>query len=269
MSFPPKVSVIFATYNEHPKHLMIALESIVNQTIKPYELIITVEPNELNVQLLKNFKSRLKTRLIFNKSMRGLTSSLNIACKSAKGDFIARMDSDDIWHEDKLEKQLSLLTKNNYDVVGCDINLINTKGELVGDRVYSIRTAKSNFLFQNGLCHPSIIIKTSILRAFGFYNSDFKSAEDLELWLRLLSKKVKIGYYPEKLMKYRIRDNQIRNIINWKFNLKARVKYNFKIYNPLAALISLLVPIGALIMVELKAEVLSQKIYNRLLIKKE
>lgn len=268
MTASHRISVILATYNEDPENLNNALKSIFDQSLEPYELIIVIEPDEKNIDLIKSFKSSFKIKLIFNRKRNGLTSSLNIACRAANGDFIARMDSDDFWHKDKLEKQISHLLDNNYDVIGCDINLIDNKNTIIGERIYSARGVKSNFLFQNGLCHPSVLMKTHLLKSYGFYNTYYKSAEDLELWLRFLANGVKIGYYPEKLMEYRIRENKIRSKTNWKFNVMARVKHNFRVFNPISAFISIAIPFGVLIIVALNIELLAQKIYNNFVIRK-
>lgn len=235
------VSIVFATYNESVENLKMSIQSILGQTYREIEFITCLEPDEKNKKLIKELIQQHSHVIIESDKRLGLTRSLNTSIEKAKGRFIARMDSDDIWKKDKLEKQISFLKKYQFDAVGCDVKLIDKNSNKIGTRNYSNNSVKDNFLFQNGICHPSILLKRSLFEEYGYYDEKFERSEDLELWLRLISNKVSFGYVPKILMSYRVRESYSRDSKNWKFNLKARQRYVFKIYRVHQSILSLIV----------------------------
>lgn len=235
------VSVVFATYNESVENLKMSILSVLEQSYRDIEFITCLEPDEKNKNIIKKLIQKHKHVIIEPDTKMGLTRSLNTSIKKSKGKYIARMDSDDVWNRDKLEKQIDFMEKYLFDVVGCDIELINLNNDKLGKRNYSHKSIKSNFLFQNGICHPSVILKSCIFEKYGYYDEKFIRCEDLELWLRFISNGVSFGYVPEILMSYRIRESFKRDSKNWKFNLKARLRFVFKIYRLDQSLVSLLV----------------------------
>lgn len=236
------VSVIFATYNEKEEYLEASITSVMNQSYNNIEIIVCLEPEDKNRSLIERILKDFKKKKIFvSKTKLGLSKSLNKAIVLATGRYIARMDSDDIWDTNKIEDQLKYLKNYNLDIVGCDIRLIDEYNLHFGNRIYSKKSVDTNFLLTTGLCHPSVLLKNSLFQKFGNYNENFKRSEDLELWLRLISKNVKIGYTPRILMSYRIRKKFNRDLMHWKYNLIARRKYLFKIYSFHRAILSLFV----------------------------
>ena len=90
---------------------------------------------------------------------------------------------------------------------------------------------KLYFFFFNSIAHSSTLIRTSVLKKYGNYNTVFKYSEDLEMWLRFLSKKVRFYNLPESLTYYNVSNRlYLRPKSNFKYNLKARKKYSRKIY---------------------------------------
>ena len=198
------ISVIFATYNEDKKYLLSSLNSILNQSYTNFEIIIVLEPNDLNKNLLSEMSRKdNRIKLFVNKEKEGLSKSLNSAISHAKGEILARMDSDDISHKNRFEIQLNAMLKKKLDIVSSDCNLIDFQNNFVGVRKYSENSVKKNFIFRNGICHPSVLMKKSIVEKYGNYNEDFLMSEDLELWLRYLSNNVRIGYVDKTLLDYR------------------------------------------------------------------
>ena len=140
-----KVSVVMTCYNR-PNFLDKSIKSILNQTYTNFELIIVDDcsDNETN-QLLKNFESKDKRiKLHFNKSNRGPTYTFNKGLYLASTNFIARMDSDDISHPQRLQTQVEFLMKNsNVFVVGTGVNFINEQDEII--RSLCFKRTKRNF----------------------------------------------------------------------------------------------------------------------------
>ncbi len=261
-----KVSIIFTTYNEKKNNLKLSLNSVINQTYNNIEIIICLEPGEKNKKIIRKYLKNSSHIIIESKKKLGLTNALNLSIEKSTGDYIARMDSDDIWMNNKIKKQLEYINEKKLDVIGSDIQLINENGKKVGIRKYSKRNIKTNLLFQNGICHPSVFLRKSVLNKYGNYDPEFKYCEDLELWLRLLSHGVKFGYIPEVLLKYRVAYNYGRDFVNWEFNFRARLKYVFIIYNPLSAFLSLIISMGIYFISRLKLNLVFNSLYRKLII---
>jgi glycosyltransferase involved in cell wall biosynthesis len=180
----PKVSIILPTYNRC-QFLPQAIESVLRQTFKDFELIII---NDGSTDGTKDFLKTIKDEriIIINQENMGLTKSLNRGLKVARGEFIARIDDDDIWidHE-KLEKQVNFLTKYpEYVLCGGGAIVIDEKGKelfrwLLPETDEKIR---NKILFQNQFIHPSVVFRKNPEL---FYSEDLKVAQDWEFWLRL------------------------------------------------------------------------------------
>lgn len=244
MNLEPLVSVIFTTYNERTDFLELSIGSVLDQTYSNIEVVVVLEPNDINFQAIHDFLEGTNSIIIENPLKLGFVKSLNRALGYATGQYIARLDSDDIWEVSKLEKQVQSMLHNNWHISGTDVELIDEFGSNVGLREYSKRSVRANFLFQNGFCHPSVIFKKELIERCGNYDETFKQSEDLELWLRFLSENFRSGYVNERLIKYRVRSNLIRDFKNWRFSFISRRRYVFKIYNPILATLSLTLSAG-------------------------
>ena len=115
-----KISVIMTVYKESKEELKESFESIINQTYKNIEFIIVIDnPKEQwRIDFIKSYNDS-RVKLVVNKENLGLPLSLNKALKLVTGNYIARMDADDISILDRLEKQLTYLKNSDCDLVGC------------------------------------------------------------------------------------------------------------------------------------------------------
>ncbi len=188
-----KVSIIFPVYNSE-KYLSESLESVFNQTISDFELIIINDnstDNSLNIIKKKEKKySNFQIKIIHNKSNIGLTKSLNKAFKISKGEFIARMDSDDIASSDRLEKQLNFLKKHpDVGLVGSNSIFIdeNKKQIAYTDHPLSDNDIRAHFFFHNPINHPSILFRKKLFKSKP-YSSEYKTTQDYNLYFCLMSK---------------------------------------------------------------------------------
>lgn len=160
------------------------LRSIQNQIYSDYEIIIIyddLDKDELNYLIQKTKKNK-KIKILVNSKNIGAGASRNRAIKVAKGDYIAFIDADDIWKKNKLKKQMSFMTKNNYEISHTSYEIINDKNKVIGKR-----TAK-NLNFEKLLksCDiglSTVVIKKKILKKFKF--AKLKTKEDYVLWLQL------------------------------------------------------------------------------------
>lgn len=214
------VSVIMPAFNAG-KYIKTAIESVLSQTYENFELIIIDDFSQDNTkEIVKSF-SDLRIKLIENTENLGISKSLNKAIKLLKGDYIARMDADDICFPKRLEKQVSYLEKHKLDFVGSYITLI---GEGIKSKIqkYPISSIFIDYYldYGNPFAHPCILCKSSLLKMAPY--SDIYS-EDLYQWKKLTSHNLKWSNFPEPLLKYRIHNNNLST--NSATNKCARIIY--------------------------------------------
>ena len=126
----PRITVLMSVYNGE-KYLKEAIDSVLSQTFKDFEVLIINDGSiDKTSKILKTYKDP-RIRIINNKKNIGLTKSLNKGLKLARGEYIARMDDDDVSKPNRLEKQFEFMEKNSkYAVVGSFIEIIDSKGNL-------------------------------------------------------------------------------------------------------------------------------------------
>lgn len=204
---PNLISVILPVYNAAP-YLPAALISILNQTGVNLELIaIDDHSTDESWDILKVFVQTDK-RLKISRNSRNhrIAYTLNRGIKQARGQFIARMDADDISLPGRLKKQLHFL-KNHPDVVivGGQCQTIDSHGDRLGTKKFptSNRAIRDMLYTNNPLQHPAVMINRALLpKNFAWYNTNFPPAEDLDLFFRLGA----YGRYanlPNLILKYR------------------------------------------------------------------
>lgn len=205
-----RVSVIIGVYNETPEHLRQALDSVLNQTYTDFECIIVLDnpQNEtLHGELLQYAKKDSRVRLLVNEKNMGLAMSLNRAISVAHGEYLARMDADDISLPERFSKQIKYLELHSeIDVLGTNKILIDQNGNTLGKASslkMSARQSRAVLQLSNFICHPSVMMrKESIERVHGY--RDFPTTQDADLWHRMSDAGMTIANLDEYLIKYRI-----------------------------------------------------------------
>lgn len=227
------ISVLMSVYNKDcPSFLNLALESIwTKQTYKPNEIIL-IEDGYLNKDLLgiiNNWKKILQNKLIIhiNKENLGLTKSLNIGLKYATGDFIARMDSDDISHPLRFQNQIEFLNSHpDIDIVGGYLQEFNENNPCLNTRKYPL-TPEDAFAYiskASPLAHPTVMIRKKVFDNGIQYDERYRTSQDIALWFKCLSKGYKIANIPMITLYFR-RDDSI-----YKRRNKSKAINEFKIY---------------------------------------
>nr|QLL91172.1 putative glycosyl transferase [Plesiomonas shigelloides] len=198
-----------------------AVNSILNQTHKELELIIIangVNCDDVESMLISKFNdSRIK---ILKTKIGQLPFALNLGVSAANGNYIARMDGDDISHPDRIKKQLDFMIKRNVDIVGSDYQLIDEGGfvlKYIKTNTGSDEIKKKLYLGSQ-FCHPAVMMKKDILIKSQGYSFGFFS-EDYELWIRLMYEYGAIGdNISEPLLNYRVHGAQATDSSNSKRN---------------------------------------------------
>lgn len=202
------VSIIISTHNWE-KYIKEAIDSVFSQTFKNFELIIINDcSTDSTDSIIKSYIDKYDNIVyVYNKKNLWLTKSLNLWINKCKWKYIARIDDDDIWCDNKkLEKQIDFLDKNNeYWLVWTSMFVINEKWVIkstVINREHD-KSIRENILSSNQFTHPSVLIRKSALEKVWFYDESFKVAQDGELWLRIWTK-YKFHNIKDISVKYRV-----------------------------------------------------------------
>jgi glycosyltransferase involved in cell wall biosynthesis len=203
----PLVSVIMANYNNE-LYLSEAIESILNQTYKNFELIIIDDcSTDSSWDIIQKYaKKDKRIRIYRNEKNLGCTKTANLAIRKSVGIYIARMDSDDISSKKRFEFQVDLLENNKkIGICGTNLLLINKEGKFISKRKYE-KFPRKITLIESPFAQPSVMFRRILFEKYGGYNENFDVAEDYELWFRFYSKKVGFYNIQKSLVKYRISD---------------------------------------------------------------
>ena len=208
------ISIIMSTYKEEETLLRESIESILNQTFKDFEFIIILDypDNNLHKKIIEEY-SKIDNRIRFfvNENNLGLTGSLNRGLSLAKGEYIARMDADDISLPNRLEKQIEYLNKYSHDLIGGITQMIDEEG----NSIYSIQKVPTDFnkikkALRYGQCiaHPTWLGKKEVFDCLNGYRN-IPLCEDFDFTLRAVLNGFKISNLNETVLKYRMTKNSI------------------------------------------------------------
>ena len=203
----PLISVIMPVYNAG-NFLIEAIESILDQTYQNLEFIIIDDGSTDNSwEIIKNYSEKDKRIRAFKNSKNlGVSTTANFAINKARGQFIARMDADDISFFDRLEKQVRFLAKNpDIIAVGGQCVVIDEKNKVIGDKIFPINPKKLRemIFWSIPFQQPSIMINRSLLpKNFNWYFPACTSAEEVNLLFKLM-KYGKITNLKDWLLFYR------------------------------------------------------------------
>ena len=201
----PKVSVIMGVYNDE-KYLSKAIQSILLQTYKDFEFIICDDCSTDNtVQIISSFND---DRIVFlqNEVNLGLANTLNKCIEHSKGEYIARMDSDDISLEDRLKEQVNYLEQNlEVAVIGTQAYFIDENDKRFKEFKRPLKISFSDTVKKSNLIHPSTMIRKKILTEVSGYtiNEMTHRAEDYDLWCKIAEKGYGLANLSEFLFEYR------------------------------------------------------------------
>ena len=204
------VSVIMAVYKEEKYMLTESIKSILKQTYSNFEFIIIIDnPNDSWRREFINSFNDNRIKLIVNDSNLGLSQSLNKALKYATGEYIARMDADDISREDRLEKQKDFIEKNDCDLCGSNFFTFSDKQDFQSIKMPEFNESIKKILnYTNCMGHPTWFGKRTVFIKNNGYRNVF-SCEDYDFLLRSIANNFILGNIQEELLYYRLNLNSI------------------------------------------------------------
>lgn len=208
------ISVIMSTYKEDERLLRESIESILNQTYKDFEYIIILDypDNDVHKSVIEEYALKDdRIHFYINETNMGLTDSLNRGLSLCHGEYIARMDADDISLPDRLERQMKYLEKNHYDLIGGITEMINENGSLL----YSIKSVPTDpkkinkaLRYSQCIAHPTWLGKKEVFEKNAGYRH-MPLCEDYDFTLRAVLNGFVISNLNEPVLKYRMTSNSI------------------------------------------------------------
>lgn len=230
------VSILLPTFNSE-LFLEDCLKSILDQNYKNIELIIVDNESIDNTKSIIREYSKLLKILLFTYKTNNLAEALNFGISKCNGEFIARLDSDDLIRKYRIEKQVSFLKKNHqYFFVGT--NALRFKKNIIFTKPFNIffnnTNLKLNLLFQSSFIHPTIMFRKKSISHFNLYDNAMNECEDYDLWIRLM-KNSKFKNLKYNGIYYRVHSNSAslkkKKILNNFFiNINSALLKKYNIY---------------------------------------
>jgi glycosyltransferase EpsE len=202
----PFVSVLMGVYN-CADTLGASVESILDQDYRNLELVVCDDGSQdRSAELLRAYAEKDR-RIVFLQSdrNRGLAHSLNRCMEAAGGEYLARMDGDDISRPERIGRQVAFLEAHpEMDICGSSVLLFDSTGTW-GKHDYPERPSPKSFLFKSPFVHPSVMFRASCLRAAGGYDEDpaLGRSEDYDLFMRLYASGSRGYNIQDYLLEYR------------------------------------------------------------------
>ena len=207
----PKVSVVIPAYNTE-QFLAETIRSVLDQTYGDYEVIVVDDgSSDGTLGVARSFEPGVK---VLSQPNGGPASARNLAIRDARGDYIAFLDSDDLWTKDKLEEQVAFMERNPaVDLVYSEALMFTGNN---GDRKVSEKfgfpydPSFRSLLFGNYIPNSTVMIRRSCVDKVGLLNErrELVGVEDYEYWLRVAKRSTMAGI-PRPLMYYRVRDGNL------------------------------------------------------------
>lgn len=203
MNKKPIVSVVMPVYNCQ-EYLPEAIESILEQTYQEFEFIIIDDGSTDNTSLILSTFEKKDSRIkVIRQKNQGIVSALNNGIANSQGEYIARMDADDISYPQRIELQVKFMTQNQeVGVVGCFWQIIDAMGKINSRNDYSATTHLEiiwALCSSNPIAHPGVMFRKSAFEKVNGYRELYRHAEDYDLWVRLANE-VKYFVIPQPLI---------------------------------------------------------------------
>jgi len=215
----PLVSIIMSSFNEE-QYISDSISSMLNQSFEDFEFLILDDgSSDRTYEILESFTKLDKRVKIFkNEKNLGLTKSLNILISNSNSKYIARQDSDDISHRDRLKTQINFLENNNF--VGCSVRANRKNSRRNIPFLSNYLPLKFVVKFKNPLIHGTLMINRLKMQEIGNYDERFYYAQDYKLISDLVSKNLKFK-----------RLNSILYTLNMENNISKKFKNEQKYFS--------------------------------------
>lgn len=206
----PKVSVVIPAYNQ-ASYLSETIESVLGQTFQDYEVVVVDDESTDETPTVAQRYEQI--HYVYQKNQ-GLAGARNTGIKAAKGDFVALLDSDDVWEPTYLEKMMRLADLNpKVTVYYCGVSYITQDSKLLPQAMGGLYPSPDdiyrNMLRTNALVPSTILMQRKAVMEVGLFDVAFRRLQDWELWIRLLRKGHQFAALPEALVRYRVHNTSL------------------------------------------------------------
>jgi glycosyltransferase EpsE len=202
----PVISVLMSVHNNMDT-LLDAIDSVLSQTYQNFEFLICDDgsSDETKSCLLDYAENNDCVRIFLNDDSKGLAHNLNMMLGEARGDYIARMDGDDICYPNRFQEQRSFMSANpEVHILGTAAHIINDNGEKSGrynwpEKDFDIK----KIIWCNPIIHPSVMMRRQALVDIGGY-PNYRRRQDYALWFHAMASGLKFHNLQKALIQYRI-----------------------------------------------------------------
>lgn len=212
------ISILLATYNGE-KYLSFAIESVLNQSFKDFELLIGFNGTTDNSKEIPGRYNDPRIRIFDYGDDKGKSKTLNKLLNESKYERVCLQDDDDIWLYNKLESQTPYFDK--YDVVGTLISYINEEGHIIGKPYLSTDPNEIEYLSMMGInqvANTTAIFKRQDALDINGWRDGLDGIEDYDFWLRLMRNGKRFINVPEELVLHRLHSNSNFNTKKYDLN---------------------------------------------------
>ena len=226
------VSIIGTSFKNSELEVIKSLQSCLTQKYKFFEIIVVLPPYYNNLQVFKRHAYK-NLKILITPKKENLAKSLNVALRHTTGEFIARVDFDDVHCASKLLHQIKVFKKNkSIDVCGTNA-FIKFKNEVFIKRLILPELhldIKKLFFFFNAIAHPTVMFRKKEILKIKAYNNQFNYSEDLDLWLRSLKARFIFYNLQMELTLINQKNSKIRVAKNFLYNYKTRFNSSKKVF---------------------------------------
>lgn len=203
----PLVSVVMPMHNSQA-HVGEAIESILKQSLSEFELVVVDDySTDASLEVAASFRDS-RIRIITNHRTKGVAHAFNSGVELANGNYVARMDSDDISSPRRLKMQMRFLDQNPaISVVGGSLLILEPTGRIrkdPGPRPYSPGHVGWSLLFFCSLAFPTVMIRRDAFETIEGCDPRFSPVDDYDIWLRMLRQGMRMANLKETVLTYRI-----------------------------------------------------------------
>ena len=203
------ISVLTSVYNETLGEIRESVDSILGQSYRDFELIVVLDRPEYaeGLALLEEYATKdSRVKVLVNEKNIGLAMSMNYAAEHAAGEYLLRMDADDVCFPGRFQLQYDAISSGEYDLICGNFDYIDENGTLLPQAatVYTEKQLSALLPYRNIIHHPTVIMTAKAFWAVGGYRN-YLCAQDYDLWLRMKCAGYKMRMLSEKLIHYRVR----------------------------------------------------------------
>lgn len=209
---------------------METIRSLSLQSYDNFEVLVLLDrvSQDTEMKIKKHLHLDSKFRVL-NFEVEGLPANLNLGIRKCRGELVARIDSDDLMLPSRLETQVSyFLRYSSLDLLGCQAFFLDEKGQRVGRSFLPLHPSDIRFAIQwsNPLIHPGVMMRSRIFKMGFSYDASFKTAEDYDLFSRIVLSGLEARNTSEVLIGYRRSSFQMSGNLNRQHEFESRIYDN-------------------------------------------